>query len=138
MLRRALCTLIVMALGAPALAASPGVYSGTRTTDTDGTESWITLYNGHATFSWDGVPDGATVALEQLFPSGEVAEIANSASPTPLIGYEITLGGCVNVRVTLINDDTLTSIEWMIVPEYYKAPSSQHSDCSGLKANYSP
>lgn len=126
---------LLLALGmAPAIAGTaPGVYSRTITETGTTAETWVTLYGaGRGSFDTTGSLGGGTLTVERPLPDGTVIDISDGGYTDDVLGYTFDFGGCTNVRVKLTGA-TSPSVIWSITPEFYKPPTPQSPDCSGVK-----
>ena len=106
-----------------------GVYTDTLTGDTSGDEKYLAVYGGSASFTAIGDFGGGTLSLETIMPNGATGEVPNASWSDDAILKRIDAGGCVLLRVKLINS-TAPSIEWALTPKSYKVEDLVSADCS--------
>ncbi|TFH41536.1 MAG: hypothetical protein E4H01_14820 [Lysobacterales bacterium] len=132
MLRKLIGMAALLCWGAAWGAGAPGVYWAALTADTGGTEAYVTLYDGMASFTATGNFGGGTLIIAQVLPDGTTDTIDSASWTADVVGTRIEAGGCINVRVQL-SGATTPALTWMITPLHYKPVTSQTPDCSIYK-----
>ena len=132
-MRRWILAMILGALPVLALAAgAPGVFTGTLTADTVGTEEYIMVPTGRAVFSAVGTYGGGTLTLQTVFPNEATGSIPSASWTADIVTARLDSGGCTLVRVQLTGA-TAPSIYWTLTPEHFKVGDQISADCSQYK-----